>query len=338
MADKSAIEWTDATWNPTTGCDRVSPGCAHCYALTLAGRLQAMGQAGYERDGDPKTSGPGFGLSLHPERLELPLTWAKPRRIFVDSMSDLFHPEVPDGYVMAVWKTMHEAAWHTFQVLTKRPERMGEWVRRWADVEGETSDPDRDRSPAGVRLAHPSGRGHLFADMLEQMGEPPAGYAYPRFRWMRWADAALPNVWLGTSVENAHWKSRIDELRWTPATVRFLSCEPLLGPLGELDLDGIHWVIAGGESGPDHRPLDLGWVREIRDQCVEAGVAFFFKQVGGRTPKSGGRELDGRTWDQFPAEPRRPASPSPSVQRAIFRRRRDWSLGAAVSRLAEAPQ
>jgi protein gp37 len=336
MGDKSAIEWTDATWNPTTGCDRVSPGCAHCYALTIAGRLQAMGVRGYGRDGDPKTSGPGFGLTLHPERLGIPLAWTRPRRIFVDSMSDLFHADVPDGFVMAVWKTMHDAAWHTFQVLTKRPERMAEWVARWADVEGEANDPDRDRTPDGVRAAHPSGRGQLFADMLEQMGPPPDGYQYPRFAWLRYAAAALPNVWLGTSVENARWKSRIDSLRWTPAAVRFLSCEPLLGPLGELDLDGIHWVIAGGESGPDHRPLDLGWVREIRDQCVDAGVAFFFKQVGGRTPKSGGRELDGRTWDDFPVLPERPASPSPSAQRATLRRRRAWGAPDAMSRLARA--
>ena len=249
MGDKSAIEWTDATWNPTTGCDRISPGCAHCYALDLAARLKAMGSTAYQVDGDPRTSGPGFGLQLHPERLEIPLTWTRRRRIFVDSMSDLFHPDVPSWFLAKVWRVMARAPQHTFQILTKRPERMRAWVTASDEVTVPT----------------------------------------------------LPNVWLGTSVENARWRVRVDELRETPAAIRFLSCEPLLGPLGELDLLGIDWVIAGGESGPEHRPVKVEWIREIRDQCVDAGVPFLFKQWGGRTSKSGGRELDGRTWDEFPS-------------------------------------
>jgi len=246
MSDKSAIEWTDATWNPTTGCDRVSPGCANCYALELAARLKEMGQAAYQRDGDPRTSGPGFALTLHEDRLEVPLRWSRPRRIFVNSMSDLFHPEVPGLFVRRVWETMVKASHHSFQVLTKRPERMREWVNLNADV------------------------------------------------------APAPNVWLGTSVENARWRTRIDELRAIPAAVRFLSCEPLLGPLGDLNLEGIGWVIVGGESGLRARPVHADWIREIRDQCAVAGVPFLFKQWGGRTSKSGGRELDGRTYDAFP--------------------------------------
>ena len=267
MSDKSAIEWTDATWNPTTGCDRVSPGCANCYALDLAARLKRMGAPAYQVDGDPKTSGPGFGLQLHRERLEIPLRWTRPRRIFVDSMSDLFHPSVPSWFIRQVWRTMERAPQHTFQVLTKRPERM----RAWVAANNERTVP------------------------------------------------TLPNVWLGTSVENARWRTRIDHLRETRAAVRFLSCEPLLGPLtvlsnreqlaegvdpmafNGLDLRGIGWVIAGGESGPNHRPMDPDWIRQLRDECIRQGVPFFFKQWGGRTPKSGGRELDGRTWDEMPA-------------------------------------
>jgi protein gp37 len=198
-----------------------------------------------------------------------------------------------------------QAGWHTFQILTKRPERMRDWASRWADRTGdELVEFGRDRRPDAVRARFTSGRAHLFAAMLEDMGEPPEGSAYPLYDWMegwRYWPRVLPNVWLGTSVENDRWTSRVDELRQTPAAVRFLSCEPLLGPLPSLDLEGIGWVIAGGESGPEHRPLDLDWVRDIRDCCVAAGVPFLFKQVGGRTSKAGGRELDGRTWDEYPA-------------------------------------
>lgn len=266
MSDKSAIEWTDATWNPTTGCDRVSPGCANCYALDLAVRLKRMGAPAYQVDGDPGTSGPGFALTLHPGRLLLPLRWSKPRRVFVNSMSDAFHPDVPDDFIDRMFAVMAAADRHTFQVLTKRPELMRTYFE----------DPRAERAVSEqARVEH--GRQAI--------------------------DWPIPNVWLGTSVENARWRTRIDELRETPAAVRFLSCEPLLGPLGDLNLDGIHWVIVGGESGPNHRPINGDWIREIRDQCAAGGVAFFFKQWGGKTSKTGGRELDGSTYDAFPAVP-----------------------------------
>ncbi|MFC4535282.1 DUF5131 family protein [Sphaerisporangium dianthi] len=244
MADHSAIEWTEATWNPTTGCDRVSAGCDHCYALTLAKRLKAMGNPKYQTDGDGRTSGPGFGLAVHHDTLTVPYRWRAPRTVFVNSMSDLFHARVPRDFVHQVFQVMTDTPRHTYQVLTKRSRRL-----------------------------------RLLASEL----------TWPK------------NVWMGVSVESADVSYRVDDLRAVPAAVRFLSCEPLLGPLDNLDLTGIAWVIAGGESGPRHRPLDATWVRELRDRCKEAGVAFFFKQWGGYTPKAGGRELDGRTWDEFPS-------------------------------------
>ena len=245
MGDKSAIEWTDATWNPTTGCDRVSPGCDNCYALTLSKRLKAMGQPKYQADGDPRTSGPGFGLTTHEDALDVPRTWRAPRRVFVNSMSDLFHPKVPDEFVRRVFGVMAETPRHQYQVLTKRP-------RRAAAMAGN----------------------------------------------LPWT----PNIWLGTSIESNEYTRRADQLRRVPAAVRFLSCEPLLGPLDELVLDGLGWVIVGGESGPSARPMDIDWVRDLRDRAARAGIPFFFKQWGGRTPKAGGRELDGRTWDQMPSD------------------------------------
>jgi protein gp37 len=249
MADGSAIEWTEATWNPTTGCDRLSAGCDHCYALTLAKRLKAMGAPKYQNDGDPRTSGPGFGVAIHPDALRIPYGWREPRVVFVNSMSDLFHARVPVSFVREVFSVMADTPRHTYQVLTKRSHRL-------------------------VRLAD-------------------------RLDWP-------PNVWLGVSVEDAAQLQRIDHLRDVPAAVRFLSCEPLLGPLHGLDLTGIGWVIAGGESGPGCRPLDPTWVTDIRDVCTAAGVPFFFKQWGGRTPKAGGRELDGVLWDEMP-------SPAPAL-------------------------
>ncbi|MFE4995703.1 DUF5131 family protein [Streptomyces mirabilis] len=243
MSDRSAIEWTEATWNPTTGCDRVSEGCDNCYALTLAKRLKAMGSPKYQADGDPRTSGPGFGLTVHPDALRVPYGWKSPRTVFVNSMSDLFHARVPLDYVRRVFDVIAETPQHTYQVLTKRARRL----RQVAD-----------------RLEWPA------------------------------------NLWMGVSVESAKELPRVDDLRRVPAAVKFLSCEPLLGPLDGLELTGIDWVIAGGESGPGHRPLEEAWVTQIRDICQEAGVSFFFKQWGGRTPKAGGRELDGRTWDDMP--------------------------------------
>jgi protein gp37 len=261
----TAIEWTGETWNPTTGCDRVSPGCDNCYALKLAGRLKRMGQAKYQRDGDPRTSGPGFRLTLHPDALDIPLRRKKPTTFFVDSMSDLFHPEVPDSFILEVFATMALAPRHTFQILTKRPQRTREFL-------GDLWD-------GAPRLA---ARGPEGAKAAALLFEP------------------SPQIWLGTSIENDRYTWRADHLRQTPAAVRFISLEPLLGPVPSLNLDGIDWVITGGESGPNARPIEADWVRDIRDRCQEAGVAFFHKQWGGRTPKAGGRELDGRTWDEMP--------------------------------------
>lgn len=243
MGDHSTIEWTEATWNPTTGCDRISRGCDNCYALTLAKRLKAMGQPRYQQDGDPRTSGPGFGVTIHRDALYLPLTWTRPRLVFVNSMSDLFHAKVPLSFVQEVFDVMATTPQHTYQLLTKRARRLR-------------------------RLA-------------------------PELIWPA-------NVWVGVSVEDSSVIGRIDDLRAIPAAVRFLSCEPLLGPLCNLPLDGIHWVIAGGESGAGARPVDEAWVEDLRDQCIASEVPFFFKQWGGRTPKSGGRELNGRTWDDMP--------------------------------------
>ena len=243
MSSRSSIEWTETTWNPTTGCDRISTGCDHCYALTLAKRLKAMGSVKYQTDGDPRTSGPGFGVTTHEDTLVAPFRWRSPRLVFVNSMSDLFHARVPTEFVQQVFSVMAATPQHTYQLLTKRSTR----VRRLAS----------------------------------QLPWP-------------------PNVWLGVTIEDAAALGRVDDLRHVPATVRFLSCEPLLGPLTGLDLAGIGWVIAGGESGPHARPVKPSWVRQLRDLSVTAEVPYFFKQWGGRTPKAGGRELDGRTWDDMP--------------------------------------
>ena len=234
MAYGSSIEWTEATWNPVTGCTKVSQGCKHCYAERMANRLQAMGATNYRN---------GFRLTLHEHMLDLPRKWKKPRRVFVNSMSDLFHPGVPDEFIHRVWEVMVSLPEHQFQVLTKRPERL---------------------VAIGHELVWPT------------------------------------NVWMGVTVENARHKDRIDLLRSTDASVKFLSLEPLLGPLGDLNLVGIDWAIVGGESGPKSRPMDYAWVTEIRDQCLEGGVSFFFKQWGGTNKRRTGRLLDGRTWDQYP--------------------------------------
>ena len=239
MSEKSAIEWTDSTWNPVTGCNKVSPGCKHCYAEVFAERWRGIPGHPYEQ---------GFDLRLWPDRLDLPLTWKRPRTIFVNSMSDLFHEKVPLPFIQRVFATMEKASWHTFQIFTKRSERLAELA--------------------------------------------------PHLNWP-------PNVWIGVSIEKAKYSWRADHLRRVPAAVRFLSLEPLLGPLGTLDLSGIHWVIVGGESGPGARPIDATWVRDIRKQCQRQGVSFFFKQWGGVRKKRHGRVLDGRTWDDMPI-PHRP--------------------------------
>ncbi len=238
MANRSAIEWTESTWNPVTGCTKTSPGCKHCYAERMASRLQAMGQRNYKN---------GFRLSLHEHALELPLLWKQPQIVFVNSMSDLFHEGVPLSFILRTFDIMHRASWHTFQVLTKRSERLLEL------------DPEID-----------------------------------------WPS----NVWMGVSVESEDYFHRIEQLNQTGASVKFLSLEPLLGPLPRLDLQGIDWVILGGESGPGARPMKKEWVLEIRDQCLEAGVPFFFKQWGGVRRKRAGRHLEGRTWDQLPGQGR----------------------------------
>jgi protein gp37 len=231
---KSSIEWTDATWNPVTGCAKISPGCKHCYAERMAKRLKAMGQKNYSNE---------FALTLQPHMLELPLKWRRPSRVFVNSMSDLFHDDVPVSYIRRVFDLMRRARWHQYQVLTKRSERLRELA--------------------------------------------------PQLSWE-------PQIWMGVSVENGDYLYRIDDLRQTGAHIKFLSLEPLLGPLPELNLRGIGWVIVGGESGPGARPMHPGWVRQIRDQCILAKVPFFFKQWGGPVKSRTGRLLDGRTWDEMP--------------------------------------
>jgi protein gp37 len=245
MATNSSIEWTEATWNPVVGCNVLSPGCTNCYAMRMAARLEAMGQAKYtgvtrKTGGRHKWNG---RINLDHASLDLPKKWKAGRTIFVNSMSDLFHAKVPLEFIKLVFATMVETPQHTYQVLTKRPDRAEE-----------------------------------FANDLP---------------WPK-------HVWLGTSVENADYVDRIDQLRRTPAAVKFLSLEPLLGPLEGLDLKGIDWAIAGGESGPSARPMEPEWVRSIRDQCIKAKVAFHFKQWGGVNKKRTGRVLDGRTWDQLP--------------------------------------
>lgn len=234
MAANSSIEWTDNTWNPITGCTKISPGCKHCYAERLAKRLQAMGAENYRN---------GFKLTLQPQALELPLRWQKPRTIFVNSMSDLFHKDISISYITRVFEIMDQAHWHRFQILTKRAERL--------------------------------------VEICDQLPWP-------------------TNVWMGVSVENEDYEFRIDLLRQVPAKVRFLSLEPLLGPLDKLNLKQIDWVIVGGESGPNSRPIEKDWVIQIRNQCRKQRVPFFFKQWGGVNKKRTGRLLDGRTWDQMP--------------------------------------
>lgn len=237
MANNSQIEWTDATWNPVTGCTKISPGCKHCYAERLSNRLQAMGQSNYRN---------GFEVTLQPQMLELPLQWKSPKRIFVNSMSDLFHNDVPFDFIERVFAVMRRADWHQFQILTKRSDRLCELS--------------------------------------------------PKLDW-------APHIWMGVSVENEKYIYRIDDLRKTAAAVKFLSLEPLLGPLRKLNLNGVDWIIVGGESGPGARPIDPEWVTDLRDQCSKANLPFFFKQWGGIQKKQTGRSLDGRTWDQMPAEP-----------------------------------
>ena len=234
MATRSKIEWTEVTWNPVTGCTKISQGCKFCYAERMSKRLKAMGVQKYEN---------GFSITVHESTLDDPLTWKRPRLVFVNSMSDLFHKSVPFSFIEAVFETMNRAPRHTFQVLTKRPRRVA-----------------------------------LFNE---------------RLHW-------TPNIWLGTSIESERWLERLTWLKGTSAQTKFLSLEPLLGPLPDIQLDGIDWVIVGGESGPGARPMEADWVRDIRDMCLGSNVPFFFKQWGGVFKKRNGRTLDDRTWDQMP--------------------------------------
>lgn len=233
---KSKIEWTESTWNPSTGCTKISPGCTHCYAERMSMRLQAMGTEKYAN---------GFRLTTHEDSVEAPLSWKQPQLVFVNSMSDLFHKDVPVAFIQRVFSVMQQASWHRFQVLTKRSDRLAE-----------------------------------LASILP------------------WPE----NVWMGVSVETEEYVDRIDDLRKVPAAIRFLSLEPLLGPLRQLKLGGIHWVIVGGESGPGARPMNRAWVEDIRDQCKRGKVPFFFKQWGGTNKKRAGRSLEGRTWDELPQQ------------------------------------
>jgi len=235
MAASSRIEWTETTWNPVTGCTKISHGCKHCYAERLAKRLQAMGMAKYSE---------GFQATTHPASLQEPFKWKHSTVVFVNSMSDLFHKVIPSEFILQVFEVMNQTPQHTYQVLTKRPSRV-----------------------------------HQLNDKLT---------------W-------TPNIWLGTSIESERWMPRIDWLKATSAKTKFLSLEPLLGPLPSLDLSGIDWAIVGGESGPGARPMEADWVRDIRDRCVDSQVPFFFKQWGGVFKKRTGRVLDDRTWDQMPA-------------------------------------
>jgi protein gp37 len=242
MAENSQIEWTDTTWNPVTGCTKISVGCDNCYAARFSERFRGVAGHPFET---------GFDLTLRPERLTQPLAWKRPRMIFVNSMSDLFHKQIPRAHIAAVFDTMERADWHTYQVLTKRSSLLQKFINA-------------------------------------------------RYKTAK----APPHMWFGVSVENAQAVSRIAHLQKAYARVRFLSVEPLIAPVGPLDLRGIDWVIVGGESGPGARPMEQEWVLDIRDQCLRAGVAFFFKQWGGRSPKSGGRLLEGREWNQFPKKHR----------------------------------
>lgn len=238
MAETSSIEWTDATWNPVTGCTKISSGCDNCYAARFSERWRGIPDHPFEK---------GFDITLRPERISAPLRWRSKKMIFVNSMSDLFHKDIPWSFVDSVFETMEAADWHIFQVLTKRSSLMKKYLK------------------------------------------------------IRYQDQVPNNIWFGTSVENTKAKSRIRHLRESPQGMRFLSIEPLLGPLGRLQLNGIDWVIVGGESGPKARSMHIDWVREVRDQCNAQGVAFFFKQWGGFRPKAGGRELDGREWNEWPS-------------------------------------
>ncbi len=282
MGDKTAIAWSDSTWNVATGCDRVSPGCDNCYAMTMAARLKLMGSAHYQLDGDPRTSGPGFGFQFHEDFLDQPIRWKRPRKIFTTSMSDLFHPEALKAmhtdrfgatypFLAEVLAVMVRADWHIFQTLTKRPQIMASLLR------------------------HPNFKLDVNAILLRD-GHPvmPGGMSESETLWAK-------HMWFGASIENDRYAFRADHVRHTPAAIRFLSIEPFLGPVPSLDLTDIDWVIVGAESGKGARPMDEGWVREVRDACLANGTAFFYKQAATKEGKKIlDPLLDGVRWDQYP--------------------------------------
>lgn len=293
MPGDTSIEWTDRSWNPTVGCTRVSPGCDNCYAFKLHDQRHAAWKAGRMPNAPAQYHKPFSEVQLLPDRLTVPLRWREPKKIFVDSMADLFHPAVPDDFIVRVWAVMAMAPQHTFQILTKRPQRMQRFVSERLTVQGIMNA----CWSVGLSPGDPIPPAELKRRLI-----------VPRL--------PLPNVWLGTSVESQEAAFRIDYLVQSPAAVRFLSVEPMLGPLdlsawfweeagpewaGMNPSPNLGWIICGGESGPRYRPLNVAWARDLRDQCIAAQAPFFFKQHGGRTPKAGGRILDGRTWDEMPA-------------------------------------
>lgn len=329
MSDGSKIGWTDASWPVVAGCTHISPGCDHCYAAKLtSGRLKHLpAYAGLAENGRFNDT-----VRCLPDRLGWPYKWRKPRRIFVSDMADLFHESVPDGFIAQVWDAMGQNGQHAFQILTKRHARMRSFARRWADRSNDRASdkpsgmPPMPRGPEAVRAAYTSGRSRLFADMLDSMGTPPPGAAYPPYDWMdgwRFWPGELFNVWMGVSVEDQHWAGiRIPVLLDTPATVRFISAEPLLGPIDlryvagvdalERDWTGgrgggmgaphplLDWVIVGGESGPGHRPMDIEWLESIVVQCREAGVPVYVKQDSGPRAGQQGRIPDDLWIHEFP--------------------------------------
>lgn len=298
MADKTGIQWTDASWNAMSGCDRISTGCRRCYALKMAARLKLMGSAHYQNDGDPRTSGPGFGFTQHEDALEIPSRWTRPRKIFVNSMSDMFHEGATDEFIDRMFGVMAICQRHQFQILTKRPDRMAEWFAYDFLSEGRSVLV----AQAAEYLTHEWGwKPPLIWDARDVISHGRPAACDRNFERRPFPVWPLPNVWLGVSIEMDRFSWRADVLRNTPASIRFVSAEPLLGPLPSLDLTGINWLICGAESGDSAaRPMNMDWVRDLRDRCKQSGTAFFLKQDAKNGKKIPTPELDGETWINFP--------------------------------------
>lgn len=295
MAETS-IEWASVVWNPTTGCDRISTGCDHCYALKLAKRLKGMGSPKYQTDGDPRTSGPGFGLAVHEDALSVPFGWRDPQRVFVNSMSDLGHDQIPPEFLARVWAVMAATPQHTYQILTKRPPRLRKILNDYC----------------GCGAGHPPGTHFRSAMEWAATSHSPTYVPGLRAGLTQRTDWPLPNVWLGTSIELDRYTVRALHLRTTPAALRFLSLEPLLGPLPSLDLTGIDWVIIGGESGPGARRMDLRWARDLISNARHTGTAVFVKQLGSRWAADQGLRGKGGDWDAWPDDLRVREFPVPA--------------------------